>query len=36
MEMLGGTHLRVAHGWTLEMYREAFQLHQGCQPARWR
>ena len=28
MRMVGGTHLRVAHGWTLEAYREAFQLRQ--------
>ena len=26
MRMLGGTHLRVGHGWTLEQYREAFHL----------
>ena len=28
MKMLGGTHLRVAHGWTLDAYREKFELHQ--------
>ena len=26
MRMVGGTHLRVGHGWTLEQYREAFHL----------
>jgi ROS/MUCR transcriptional regulator protein len=28
MKMLGGTHLRVVHGWTLDAYRETFQLHR--------
>lgn len=26
MRMIGGTHLRLGHGWTLEQYREAFHL----------
>src|ERR1035437_5858927 len=26
MRIVGGTHLRVVHGWTLDAYREAFQL----------
>ena len=26
MRIVGGTHLRVGHGWTLDAYREAFQL----------
>ena len=26
MRMIGGTHLRVGHGWTLQQYREAFHL----------
>jgi DNA-directed RNA polymerase subunit RPC12/RpoP len=28
LQTIGGTHLRVAHGWTLAEYREAFQLLQ--------
>ena len=26
LRMVGGTHLRVGHGWTLDAYREAFEL----------
>jgi hypothetical protein len=29
MRMLGGTHLRVTHGWSIDEYREAFQLREG-------
>jgi hypothetical protein len=29
LRMIGSTHLRVGHGWTLAQYREAFQLLQG-------
>lgn len=28
LRMLGGTHLRVTHGWSLDQYRETFQLRQ--------
>src|SRR5436190_15803132 len=28
MRMVGGTHLRITHGWTIDAYREAFQLRQ--------
>jgi predicted nucleic acid-binding Zn-ribbon protein len=28
LRMVGGTHLRVVHGWTLDAYRETFQLRQ--------
>jgi predicted Zn-ribbon and HTH transcriptional regulator len=28
MRMVGGTHLRVGHGWSIEQYREAFQLRE--------
>jgi Probable Zinc-ribbon domain len=28
LQTIGGTHLRVVHGWTLAEYREAFQLLQ--------
>ena len=26
MRIIGGTHLRVTHGWTIRQYREAFHL----------
>ena len=28
LRVVGGTHLRVGHGWTLDAYREAFELLQ--------
>ena len=28
LQIVGGTHLRVTHGWTIDKYREAFQLRQ--------
>jgi rubrerythrin len=28
MRIVGGTHIRVGHGWTLDAYREAFRLPQ--------
>ncbi len=28
MRLVGGTHLRVGHGWSLAHYREAFQLRE--------
>jgi hypothetical protein len=28
LKIVGGTHLRVGHGWTVAQYREAFQLLQ--------
>jgi hypothetical protein len=29
LKVVGGTHIRW-HGWTLERYREAFQLQNAC------
>ena len=30
LRMVGGTHLRVGHGWTIAEYRETFQLSQSA------
>ncbi len=31
LQFVGGSHLRVTHGWTLAAYRDAFQLATGAQ-----